>query len=159
LRAVVVGYGPTGRTVARLLQENGIYPTVVELNVDTVRHLRSHGIDAVYGDAGQPETLTAARVSDAGSLILTSAGMEGTAEAIRVARTLNPKVRVLARAGYLRELDALRRAGADSVFSGESEVALALIEAIMERLGATAEQIDRERDRVHAELLDQRGVH
>jgi K+:H+ antiporter len=36
-RAVVVGYGPTGRTVTRLLRENGIEPTVVELNIDTVR--------------------------------------------------------------------------------------------------------------------------
>src|SRR5262245_8871465 len=31
-RAIVVGFGPTGRTVARLLRENGITPTIVELN-------------------------------------------------------------------------------------------------------------------------------
>ena len=36
-RAIVIGYGPTGRTVTRLLKENGIAPTVVELNIDTVR--------------------------------------------------------------------------------------------------------------------------
>jgi CPA2 family monovalent cation:H+ antiporter-2 len=34
-RALVVGYGPTGRTVSRLLRENAILPTVVELNLDT----------------------------------------------------------------------------------------------------------------------------
>ncbi len=42
-RAVVVGYGPTGRTVTRLLRENGISPTVVELNMDTVRAMRQDG--------------------------------------------------------------------------------------------------------------------
>ena len=72
---------------------------------------------------------------------------------IRVARELNPEIRVLARAGYLRELPALQKAGADAVFSGEGEVALALTEDLLHRLGATPEQIDRERDRAHTELF------
>ena len=62
-RAVVIGYGPTGRTVVRLLRDNGIVPTVVELNMDTVRALRQDGIDAIYGDATRPETLEAAGVA------------------------------------------------------------------------------------------------
>ena len=39
------------------------------------------------------------------------------------------------------------------MFSGEGEVALAFTEAILGRLGATPEQIDRERARVHEEIL------
>ena len=72
---MVVGYGPTGRTVVRLLRENGIAPTVIELNMDTVRALRQDGVDAVYGDATRPDTLEAAGIRRVGSLILTSAGM------------------------------------------------------------------------------------
>ena len=53
----------------------------------------------------------------------------------------------------MRVMDALKKAGADAVFSGEGEVALALTEAILQRLGATPDQIDRERDRVHQELF------
>ena len=53
-RAVVIGYGPTGRTVVRLLRENGIEPTVVELNIDTVRALQPGRHDAVFGDATRP---------------------------------------------------------------------------------------------------------
>ena len=79
--------------------------------------------------------------------------MANSAEVIRAARELNPRIRVLARAGYLRGIDALRQAGADRVFSGEGEVALALAEDILEVLGATPEQIDRERDRAHPELF------
>jgi CPA2 family monovalent cation:H+ antiporter-2 len=56
-RAVVVGYGPVGRTVSRLLQENEIRPTVIEMNVDTVRALRAEGVNAIYGDATHPGTL------------------------------------------------------------------------------------------------------
>lgn len=152
-RAVVIGYGPTGRTVARLLRDNGIDPAVVELNMETVRQLRADGLDAVYGDATKQDTLEAAGVAHSASLILTSAGMEHAAELIRVARSINPQIRVLARAAYLRDLAAMQSAGADHVFTGEGEVALSLIETILDRLGATAEQIDRERERVHRELF------
>ncbi|HEX4914424.1 MAG TPA: cation:proton antiporter [Vicinamibacterales bacterium] len=152
-RAVLIGYGPTGRTVARMLKENGIEPTVIEINIDTVRELRDSGADAVYGDATRPDTLAEAGIATADNLILTSAGMANSEEVIRAAREANPKVRVLARASYLRDLPGLRRAGADTVFTGEGEVALAFVEEMLERLGATAEQIDRERDRAHDELF------
>jgi CPA2 family monovalent cation:H+ antiporter-2 len=151
-RAVVIGYGPTGRTVSRLLRENGIAPTIVELNIDTVRALTDEGNEAIYGDATQQDTLAAAGAADAGTLILTSAGMAQGAEVIRTARRLNPAIRVLARAQYLADLPPLQSAGASRAYSGEGEVALAFIEDIMEALGATPEQIDRERDRAHREL-------
>ena len=154
-RAVIVGYGPTGKTVVRLLRENDIAPTVVELNVDAVRTLREQGINAVYGDATRPETLTAANVARAGVLILGSAGMANGAEVIRLARSMNPNIRVLARASYLRDVPALQKAGATNVYSGEGEVALAFIEDILDSLGATAEQIDRERARAHRDLISQ----
>ena len=157
-RAIVVGYGPTGRTVVRLLRESAIAPTVIDLNVESVRALRADGIDAVYGDATRTEILAVAGVASAVSLILTSAGMEHSAEVIRGARELNPTVRVLARAGYLRDLPALSDAGADTVYSGEGEVALAFVEDILSDLGATPEQIDRERTRAHAELFGARSV-
>ena len=151
-RAVVIGFGPTGRTVVRLLRDNGISPTVVDLNMDAVRALKQEAIDAIYGDATRPETLEAAGVAEAGSLILGSAGMANSADVIRTARAMNPRVRVLARASYLRDVASLRDAGADLVHSGEGEVALAFIEDILGDLGATPEQMDRERSRAREEL-------
>jgi CPA2 family monovalent cation:H+ antiporter-2 len=148
----VVGFGPTGRTVVDLLRDNRIVPTIVDLNMDNVRALRERGFEAVYGDATRPETLAAAGVNTSGSLILGSAGMANATEVIRTARALNPKLRVLARSAYLREVDTLKAAGADAVYSGEGEVALAFVEDILEALGATPEQIERERARAHADL-------
>ncbi|MEQ1761090.1 MAG: cation:proton antiporter [Vicinamibacterales bacterium] len=156
-RAVVIGFGPTGRTVVRLLRDNGVEPTVIELNMDAVRVLRDEGIAAVYGDATRPETLAAAGVPESATLILGSAGMTNGTEVIRAARQLNPGVRILARAAYLRDVPALKHAGADVVYSGEGEVALAFIEDILDTLGATPEQIDRERARAHTELSRDRS--
>ena len=50
-RAVIVGYGPVGRTLARLLREQEIEPYIIEMNLATVRELRAAGLKAFYGDA------------------------------------------------------------------------------------------------------------
>jgi len=42
-----------------------LHPTVIELNIDTVRALRQDGISAVYGDARDPDTLVTAGVRHA----------------------------------------------------------------------------------------------
>src|SRR6185369_11426770 len=63
-RAVVVGFGPTGRTVARLLAENDIEPVIVELNLDTFHELGRKGILSVYGDATHQDILKEAGVGD-----------------------------------------------------------------------------------------------
>jgi CPA2 family monovalent cation:H+ antiporter-2 len=151
-RAIVVGYGPTGRTVTRLLRENGFDVTVVDMNVTTVRELREQGVHAVYGDATRRDTLAQAGTAAAGNLILTSAGMADAEEAIRYAKQLNPRIHVLGRAPYLRDVAGLRHAGAETVVTAEREVGLALTEIILERVGATPDQMDQERERVRSEL-------
>jgi CPA2 family monovalent cation:H+ antiporter-2 len=138
--------------VARLLRDNGIAPTVVDLNIDTVRELRHDGTSAVYGDARHPETLISAGLRHADTLIVSGADT-GTPEVIASARDINPKTMIFVRGKYLREVPSLRHAGANQVFSGEGEVALAMTEAVLRRLGATPDQIDRERRRVHDELI------
>jgi CPA2 family monovalent cation:H+ antiporter-2 len=150
-RAIVIGYGPTGRTVTRLLKENGISPTVVDLNIHAVRGLQEEGLSAVYGDARHPDTLVLAGLPHAATLIVSGADT-GSPEIIKGARAINPQVHIFVRGGYLRDVAPLRHAGAEQVFSGEGEVALAMTEAVLRRLGATPDQIDRERDRVRQQL-------
>lgn len=128
-RSILVGYGPVGRIVHRLLTERGAEVTVIDLNLDTVRGLRAEGFAAVYGDVLRAGTLDEAGIATAGSLIL-SADVEDSAELIRQARLANPNLRVLARCTHLRDAPALRRAGADVVAAGEAEVGVALAEAV-----------------------------
>lgn len=151
-RAIVVGYGPVGQTVTRLLRENGIAPTVIELNHETVAALNASGTRAVYGDAAQLEVLRLAGAETATSLVFAASGTVADG-VVRAARTLNPKIRVLARSAYVREVEAAMRAGAEVVVTAEVEVALAMTEHLMTALGATAEQLDRERARVRESLL------
>ncbi len=152
-RAVVVGYGPIGQTVARLLHDGGIEPVLVEMNLQTTRRVRQEGHRVVHGDAADSEVLEAAGIRTAVALIVSGPNAEQGFEIIRIARSMNSNLRVLARSHYLRESAVMRRAGADEVFSGEGEVALAMTEYVLGFLGATPEQMDRERQRVHEEVF------
>ena len=155
-QAVVVGYGPIGQTMARLLRERGIEPTIIETNIDTFRGLRDQGQRAVYGDANQRNVLEQAGVADARTIILSASGAAGHAEAIREARKINPRIHVVARADYLGQAESLLKVGADEVVSGEGEVVLAMTDSILRRLGATPDQLDEERARIRAELFHRR---
>jgi CPA2 family monovalent cation:H+ antiporter-2 len=108
---------------------------------------------AVYGDATHKETVREAGAEKAIVFILSSAGMHGSDEAIRLVREANPQIRVFARANYLREVPLLSHAGADAVFSGEGEIALAMNEFLLRQLGASEEQIDRQTARTREELF------
>jgi CPA2 family monovalent cation:H+ antiporter-2 len=152
-RTVIVGYGPVGRTVARLLSQSGIFPTIIEMNHGSIAEIRKQGFRAVLGDATHPETLKRAGIESSLSLILSASSIHGAAEIIRLAREANPKIKVIVRSAYLRERDPLIRSGADTVFAGEGEVAMALAEYILRDLGATADQIDRERDKLRSDLF------
>ena len=90
-RAIVIGHGPTGRTVTRLLRENGISPTVVELNINVVRELREQGLSAVYGDASHTDTLVSAGLPHASTLIVSGAdtGSPGIIQCAR--RSIRPR--------------------------------------------------------------------
>jgi CPA2 family monovalent cation:H+ antiporter-2 len=151
-RCILVGYGPVGKVVRRLLEERGTEITVIDLNLGTIRRIRAEGIRAIYGDVLRPGTLEEAGIETAATLIL-SADIEDAAEIIRQARLLNPEVRVLARCAHLRNAAELQRAGADVVAAGEAEVGVALAEAVTagesKDVGKTAAQRDAIRQRLY----------
>lgn len=149
-RYLVVGYGPVGQIVADILIESGLQPTIVELNHETVKKLRSQEIHALYGDATQTEVLEQAGIRQCAGLVFTAPGSPN--EVIRAARALNPTLRILARTAYVTDIPALKKAGAHGVVTAEAEVALGMAVRVLEELGATRDQLDRVRHRVKTEV-------
>ncbi|TLD71222.1 sodium:proton exchanger [Phragmitibacter flavus] len=149
--AIVVGYGPVGQTLCRILDDNNIQPVILEMNIETVRKLRAEGLHAVYGDATSREILHHAGIETAQGLIIAASNLP-VHEVVQVAREMKPDIRILLRTTYLKEAKALDDEGI-RVFSGEGEIALSMTAHLMHELGATDEQIDRERGRVRAELF------
>ena len=142
-RVIVVGYGPSGEIMTELLQKYDIEVVVPEMNIDTVMRLTQLGIPALHGDARLRHILKLAGAEHAQAIMITAAAAPSKA-ITSAARSLNPKIEVMAYTSYMRQAQELRVNGSQ-VFSGEEEVALSMFTAILRNLGATEEQIGRER--------------
>ena len=140
-RAVVVGYGPVGKVVVRLLREFEIEPFVIEMNVDTVLELHNLGKRAIFGDATNPLILQEAGIRSASHLIVTLPDADTRLRVITEARTLNPELRVFTRARYLREKESLEAAGADIICFDEGEAAVGLAEVLLREVHAPPERV------------------
>lgn len=151
-KAVVVGYGPAGQTITRILHDFDIFPTVVDLNPKTVEALRHKGTRALYGDAGRREVLEAAGLKEARFLVVTLPDTPGRLAVIAQARAMSPDVRILTRARYLQERAFLEEAGAQNISFEEGEVAVRLARALLSELSVPPEAIQKEEERIREEI-------
>lgn len=133
--AIVVGYGPVGRSVHRLLKDAHLATVVIDLNLDTILSLRAEGQAAIYGDAAHDGILSQAGMSRASYLVLTLPHTADRVAVVAAARSLNPDVRILVRARYLRERQDLEHAGANSAVFEEVEAAVALARLVLADAG------------------------
>jgi CPA2 family monovalent cation:H+ antiporter-2 len=140
--AIVVGYGPVGQTVTRLLAEFEINPIIVETNVEAVVELQQRGKQALFGDASRPDILDAARLDAAAYLIVTVPRADISLRIIQSAREVAPLVRIIARAEYINQSDAFLQAGAAIIRYDEAESAAALAEALLQDIDVPADRID-----------------
>lgn len=129
-RCILVGYGPVGKIVHKLLLEHGSEIIVIDLNLDSIRELHAQGYNALYGDVTRPGTLEEAGIVTAGDLII-STDIKDSSEIIKQARLLNPDILIMVRCIHLRDAASLRQAGAAFVAAGEAEVGVALAEVVI----------------------------
>ncbi len=108
---VVVGYGAVGQQLVAALVAQDVPCVVVEQRRERVEALRAAGLQAVAGDAAEPETLIQAHIHQARLLVVTAPDATDTHAMIRTAHTLHPALTVLSRAPNESEAALLVEAG------------------------------------------------
>jgi CPA2 family monovalent cation:H+ antiporter-2 len=141
--AIVVGYGPVGRSVHRLLREANLSTVVIDMNMDTVATLGGEGQPAIFGDASRESLLEQAGIRKASHLIVTLPGSADRMAIVTAARSLSANVRILVRARYLREREDLEQAGATAAVFEEAEAAVALSRLVLTDTGTHRQAADR----------------
>jgi voltage-gated potassium channel len=114
---IVCGFGRIGRQVAQELQAEGVPFLVIDQSAEAIQVAQELGYIALQGDSTLDDTLLAARVQQAEGLI---AALSTDAENLYVvlsARTLNPRIRTVARANTEEALQKLQRAGVTHAIS------------------------------------------
>ena len=114
---IVCGYGRVGATVARDLQRAGVQIVVIDTVAASVEAAAREGHLVVEGDATHDAVLVEAGVGRARALI-TAVDSDATNVYVTLsARSLNPKLFIVARANEEGSEDKLRQAGAHRVVS------------------------------------------
>lgn len=156
-RAIVVGYGPVGKTLCRILERFGVRPCVVDLKPETIKRLVDIDRDAIFGDASRREVLHAAGIDRARYLIITLPDYQSRLPIIASAREINPKVTILSRARYLSEQRALDLAGVSLAAYEECEVAAELARLLLTQLKADPKLVEEEVKRLRSEIAMRTG--
>ena len=145
--AVILGYGPVGRTVDDLLRHRGLETVVVDLNMDTIQDLTRQGRKAIYGDAYNVEVV-AETLPRATHLVITIPNAENRSTLIASAKLINPTMKVFVRARYVGDKAELMQVGADDACYEEAEAAVSLARLVLQDHGADAETIRHETTRI-----------
>ena len=156
-RVIVVGYGPCGEIMSNILRKYDLEVVVLEMNIDTVNRLSSMGVPVLHGDARLRSILQMAGAEKAKAIIVTTAAAPAH-DIAESARGINPSIAVMAYTTYIRNARLLRSQGAETVFSGEEEVALSMAAFTLRSLGATEEQVVRERQDNRRRLAGEQAV-
>ena len=151
--AIVIGYGPVGRSVNRLLSEAGMKTVVIDLNMDTVTELHRQRQTAIFGDASREAILEQAGVNQASHLVLTLPHAGDRSVIVSTARNMNSQLRILVRAHYLGEREHLEQAGATAAVFEEGEAAVALARLVLADTGASREIVEHAVRDIRTRLL------
>ena len=138
---VLCGFGEVGHALGKALEEFGVPYLVIERDPDIVRRLQIRGTPCLYGDASHHELLTQARAADASLIVVALPEIETAALTIRRIRSLNPLVRILARAHGQAEADKLAAVGATELIQPEVEASVTLIRHSLEWFAVPKDRI------------------
>jgi monovalent cation:H+ antiporter-2, CPA2 family len=148
---IIVGYGLNGRNLARVLGETEIPYLALDLDGDTVSREAKHGVPVYYGDGTNPNVLRHMRIDDAKVMVVAISDPFITRRAVQVAKGLNPKLHVVVRTRYLRELEELHQLGADDVVPEEFETSIEIFALVLRTYKLPADFVTQKANQIRRE--------
>ncbi len=140
---IVVGYGLNGRTLAEVLAKNNIKYIIIDMDPQVVRAERRKGLPIFYGDASSASVLEHAGIDHAKVVAITTSDSAVVLRSAELARRLNSKVAIVARARFADELPDLLKVGVDEVAAEEFSGAVDVFTKVLRRYEVTEPDIHR----------------
>jgi CPA2 family monovalent cation:H+ antiporter-2 len=123
---IIAGFGRSGQSLARLLEEENIPYHALDLDPARVAEAQSAGARVSYGDATRRESLIAAGIHRAAAIVITVADTHTSLKILHYANELEPAVPAIVRSAHEDDIDKLRAGGADEVVPETMEGSLML---------------------------------
>ena len=140
---LICGYGRSGQTMARMLEQQDIPYVALDLDPDRVRQAAAAGQSVAFGDASKPQALVTAGLNRASAVAITYLDLHSALKTLAVIRAQAPEVPVIVRTQTDRDLDRLREAGATEIVPESQEGSLMLASHALALLGMPMRRVLR----------------
>ncbi len=116
---IIIGYGLTGRNLARSAKQADIPYLILEMNPETVKMERERGEPIHFGDATHHSVLHHLHVETAKSIAIAINDPTAAYRITELVRKMNPAAHVVVRTRYMKDMKTLFSLGADEVIPDE----------------------------------------
>lgn len=130
---IVCGSGRVGRNVAAELEATNHRYVAVDENLENLeaQHDRKPGLLYLHGDASDDDTLLEANIAEARGVFAVTGDDSKNLMIGLSAKQLNPAVRVVARCHDTRNVEKMRKAGADEIVSPDFTGGMRIVSAMI----------------------------
>lgn len=138
---IICGYGRSGQTLARFLEQESIPFIALDHDPQRVREASAAGENVVYGDASRREVLLAAGLLRVKALVVAYSDAHSALLILNHARELRPDLPVIVRTLDDSEIEKLRQAGAAEVVAEIMEGSMMLASHALLLLGVPLNRV------------------
>ena len=124
---VIAGGGRVGFQIASIFFKTGFPFVIIEQDFRRFENAKNAGFPVIYGDAGKEPVLSASKITAARLIVITVPFIVTASEIISTALRYNPKIKIIARADDLSQVDELLKMNIFEVVQPEFEASLEII--------------------------------
>ena len=139
---VIIGFGVTGKNLARAAAHGQIPHIIVEMNPETVKRERAAGEPIIFGDATNEAVLREAAITEARIAVVAINDPVSVRRITDLSRRMNPKLYLIIRTRYLNEVKPLQELGADEVIPEEFETSVEIFTRVLSKYLVPRDRIE-----------------
>jgi monovalent cation:H+ antiporter-2, CPA2 family len=140
---ILAGFGKVGKMIARVLEAEGVNYVALDVNEEVVNEEKLSGFPVFKGDVSHIDTLKAAGIGRAITLILAMNNEITIKKSLRVISVPFPNVNIIVRLKNLKKSTEFYEAGATMIIPEDYETGLQLGGAVLKSIGISEREINR----------------
>lgn len=140
---IIIGFGISGRNLARSSRDANIPYLILEMNADTVKKEKLRGEPIHFGDASHEAVLHHANITEAKAVAVVINDPIAAGRIVGVARKLNPNSYIVVRTRYLSEMKKMYALGADEVIPDEYGSSIEVFTRVLREYKIPQEDLQR----------------
>jgi monovalent cation:H+ antiporter-2, CPA2 family len=138
---LIVGFGISGRNLARSSKLAGIPYSILEMNPDTVKEQKKLGEPIQFGDATHLSILEHLNIQQAKALAVLVNDPIAARRIVKIAREVNPLLYIIVRTRYVQEMSLMSKLGADEVIPDEFGTSIEVFSRVLRQYHVPDQEI------------------